>query len=231
MPNKTIALSILLALLVVVLVTPFLLPEKTPTLYSVLKDFKEMDSKYNTNWKQEELGKMLIGYSFIDDALEDLDKLQKEIKENSEKLQEKTELSTWEEVLTKLTEARKKMLESQREYHKYKALGPAGELEFEYVLGSPVVTEKLNCKDMEALDKGQKFLTKALKLGQEFINLMDFVLQNAPEARKEELIGVNDKKPAFYSRELGRISTQIKINKWGVDTCKRKLYKLKANSR
>ncbi len=233
MVYKKVALGGLLVLLLVVLATPFLLPQslsqKATDLDSTLKRFSEIDQKYNTNWKQESIGGMLIGYTFIDDALTDLDKLDGELKSQTGQLQEKTELSTWEEVLSKLTEARKKMLLAQKEYHKYKALGPKGELEFEYVLGSPVVKEKLECNDMEALDKGQRFLQTTLDISHEFKNLMDFVLQNAPEARKAELIGVNDDKPAFYLSELGRISTQIKINKWAVDTCKRKVYKLNVN--
>ena len=220
---KKVVFGVLTVLLLAVLATPFLLPEKTPDLDSAFKKFKEMDVKYNTDWKQEELRNMLIGYTFIDDAINELDAYQLEIAENRDKLQDKTELSTWEELLTRLAEARKKMLESEKEYHHYQALGPEGELEFEYVLGSPVVTEQLNCNDMEALDKGQMFLQKSLNLAHEFENHMDFVLQNAPETRKSELVGINEAKPAFYSKELGRISTQIKINKWGVDVCKKKL--------
>ncbi|MBI4919584.1 hypothetical protein HY837_06640 [archaeon] len=230
MTYKKVAFGGLLVLLLVVLATPFLLPQKAHDLDSTLKKLGEIDQKYNTNWKQESIGGMLIGYSFIDDALGDIDNLEGELKSQSEQLQGKTELSTWEEVLSKLTDARKKMLLAEKEYQKYEALGPAGELEFEYILGSPVVTEKLDCKDMEALDKGQRFLQTVLDLSQEFQNSMDFVLQNAPEARKAELIGTDASKPAFYLSQLGKVSTQVKINKWAVDTCKRKVYKLNVNS-
>lgn len=231
MSNK-LAISVLLVLVLVVLSTPFLLPEKDLNLESTLEKIREIDAKYNTNWKQETVGfgANLIGYTFIDDALKDVDALREEIKKNSDKLQEKTELSTWEEVLTRLADARERMLLAQKEYHKYEALGSAGELEFEYVLGSPVVKEKVNCNEMEQLDQGANYLQKTLDISHEFENDLDFVLQNAPESRRAELIGINDDKPAFYKSKLGRISTQIKLNKWAVDTCKRKVYKLGVNS-
>ncbi|MBI5065744.1 hypothetical protein HZA97_05905 [Candidatus Woesearchaeota archaeon] len=231
MSNK-LALGVVLILVLAVLSTPFLLKEKDLNLENTLEKIREIDTKYNTNWKQEGVGvgASLIGFTFIDDALKDVDALREEIKKNSDKLQEKTELSTWEEVLTKLTNAREKMLLAQKEYLKYEALGPAGELEFEYILGSPVVKEKVNCDEMEQLDQGANFLQKTLDISHEFESELDFVLQNAPESRRAELIGVNDDKPAFYKSKLGRISTQIKLNKWAVDTCKRKVYKLSVNS-
>ncbi len=231
MSNK-LALGFIFVLVLAVLSTPFLLPEKDLDLENTLEKIREIDAKYNTNWKQEGVGvgAKLIGYTFIDDALQDVDALREEIKKNSDKLQEKTELSTWEEVLTTLANAREKMLLAQKEYHKHEALGPAGELEFEYILGSPVVKEKVNCDEMEDLDKGASYLQKTLDISHEFENDMDFVLQNAPESRKAELVGINENKPSFYNSKLGRISTQIKLNKWAVDTCKRKVYKLNVNS-
>ncbi len=194
---------------------------------STLSVFDQIDKKYNTEWKQESIPNKLIGLSVVDKAVADIGKI-KELQAKMN-LTQKVSISPLKDVLYNLTTAREKMLESEKYYLEMENLGDAGKIKFYYnEHAQPVINQTINCSQVPTLLKGAELIDKSFIAGTEAKMALDHVLQESSEAR--DIIGINNKKPKFYSIKFAEVKRQAEINRQMSAICLEKAKAFKASS-
>ncbi len=171
------------------------------TLEGVLAKFDELDSKYSTEWKQEQLDNKMI-------PLENTDNYIKEMQELKEKLNEK--------LLVDLVQARILMLESQKAFLTAKNIDPRPLTDFQFDIVNGSLTRVLNltglsCENKTNVLKAIPHYENAAKKAQKTFILLDEILQTSKDAR--EKIGADrENRVRFYTFQISKIFTANKIS-------------------
>lgn len=199
--------------------------EKVKDIQSTIQLLDEIDQKHGTKFREEQIPNKLIGFSTADNLVADIKKI-KEIQAKMN-LTEKTGTSTLQNVLTNLTEAREKMIESQKYFQQALNLGEGAIIKFKYNDdGTPVInTTTINCTKKEEIIKAADLIEKSFETATQAKLYMDDVLQQSEEARDK--IGINDKKPRFYLTPFAEVKRQAEVNRFVANWCKtrEKVYK------
>lgn len=183
---------------------------------STLTVFDQIDKKYNTEWRKEQIPNKLIGFSVVDKAVADIGKI-KEIQAKMN-LSQKVSISPLKDVLYNLTTAREKMLESEKYYMEMENLGEAGKIKFYYnEAGQPTINQTINCSHTPTLIQGAELIDKSFLAGTEAKQALDHVLQESVESR--DIIGINKDKPKFYLTLFAEVKRQADINRQIVSMC------------
>ncbi len=169
------------------------------TFTSGFNKIKEMDEKYNTDFKAEKLGGTIISYENIAPYLEDLKKLREKVYFSID------ELPTDEEsALLLLIDARTLMLFSEKNYiltQGYKEKGLASD------------KEGFTCSEAGYLINTAYYYNLSYSAGLEAYFKFDDLLNNYREIPEVwSLVGINEEKPKFLNFALGNLKLEVEKN-------------------
>jgi hypothetical protein len=177
----------------------------------VLAAFKVIDDKHNTTWKEERVYVKTINPEVVDLAIQDVETAKAE---TSQKPLENMSL------LLELFDARLAMLKSQKYFFEAEKMGE-GIMIRNIEMTAPgkfETSESINCSFKDKIIQAINVYNDSVRQGHDFLTYMDEVLQNSTEAR--EKIGLNEKRPAFYKSDLGRVVVITQFNSNMVKRCK-----------
>ncbi|MBI2564487.1 hypothetical protein HYV79_00665 [Candidatus Woesearchaeota archaeon] len=202
-------------------------PNKTYDLEKTLKSVYNLDKKYNTNWREENVPLKLIQQEKILPYLTDLEKLYENAKNKSPSSEiilvagSNYQINISERILDFLN-ARKEMLTAQKYYYESSEIGDKGIIDFEYRNTEPFITETVDCDNIEYLSNATQILNKTISAARNAMFLLDKAMISWVEG--QEKIGVNEYRAQFYTSRLGRINTQIELNEWSIKECLKKKF-------
>lgn len=165
-----------------------------------------IDEKYNINFQQEALFGLMVKEEYIPLIKTDLDNLRKKLDptgtEKSESFFNISPRDRTEKQLGLLfIDARKKMIESQEQFHRGYSFGVQGLVgDGFYCREEPLITQSFEAFNLSAITAADaKYYFDELLTGSDAITW--------------NLIGVGDKKPVFYFSPLELMWAQLKINR------------------
>lgn len=204
----------MLGVLLTALIIGIAIQQSRPyTVAKLISEFEKLDKEYSASWKKEKISGMIVSLDKIDPYIEELNEIEEKIKK-----QEKTKnigVTDTKTLLINLTQARILMLESEKKYQEFQALGDAGRIDFYYIGTQAVINESINCNDKLFLIKGADLLNQSLIKAQQTIQRFDYVFENSEQLRS---IGTKqgkqpDSRLEFYKISLAdKIKTPMDIN-------------------
>lgn len=188
------------------------LSNQTSGLQQILAEFARLDAEFGTFWREEQIPNNLIPREAIEPWTAALLFIRKRLEQAFEQAQEQGQADKKGfEVLLNLVDARVKMLEAQSAYYAAEDFGEQGKVTLRKEGWKFYINETINCDDVPLIANATAYYdasAKALKRAQ---YLLDLALTASKEA--QELIGVNEKRPAIYKSLQGDIEMRVKLTK------------------
>lgn len=167
---------------------------------------KMIDDKYNLNFRKEALFGLMVKEEYIPYIKTDLDNLRKKLDPagtvNSEDFFNLTPIDRTEKQLSLIfIDTRRKMIESQEEFHKGYSSGVQGLVgDGFYCREEPVITESI-----QAFNRSAQHAADAKYF-------FDELLTDSAEITWD-LVGVEDEKPVFYYSPVESMWAQLQVNR------------------
>ncbi len=202
-PKKLLLIAIVI-LLLAVLLTFLTQNQEKYTFEKGFNEIKQLDEKYNTDFKKEDVNGTIINYKNIDPYLEDL----KNLREKVEKSLDENPTDEEKAFIT-LIDARTLMLLSQKNYHQASIYGDRG-----------LVTDEkgFSCSESGYIINTAYYYNLSWASGVQAYLALDQLLDIYRDVPKVwELVGINDEKPAFFYAPIGELKIEMRNNLFALE--------------
>lgn len=165
---------------------------------------KQIDNYYNTNFRKEQIGKLVVALENIPDMQADLDRLARHI--TGKKYTDFEALThnarkTEKELTLIFIAARYEMLESEKEFQLGYKNGNAG-----------LVGDGFFCDEQPLIMESLDHFNQSIRHGLNATYFFDVLLTQTKEIT-HDFIGVNANKPPFYNTKFQDMFAQLKKNR------------------
>ncbi|HLD15213.1 MAG TPA: hypothetical protein VJB94_01400 [Candidatus Nanoarchaeia archaeon] len=156
------------------------------------KLLEKADEKYGASYKAEQINGTLADFYKINDYIEYLEDYKKDLKEAKQ--------TNDTDALITFVNARISMLESQRYFQLGRSIGSAG-----------FVVDTFTCNEISQIEETTIYWNKSFHYGLNATSTLDDLLIKYPQYRP--LVGIDNKKAAFYASPLGYLVREVRRNK------------------
>jgi hypothetical protein len=201
--NIKYLIAVIAIIIILAFIITYLTPEEKYSFEEVFNQVKFLDEKYNTDFKKEDLTRVIIDYQNIDPYLEELSSFRgKVVKTYNNPTDE-------EKAIITLIDARTLMLLSQKNYHQAKIYGGRG-----------VVTdiEGFSCSEAGYIINAAYYYNLTWASGvQAYITLDQLldVYRDVPNVW--DLVGINKDKPLFFYASIGDIKMEVTTSVYALE--------------
>lgn len=164
----------------------------TYTFEQGFNKLKDLDLKYNADYKKESLNGTMADFYKINELVSELQAFHEKVSAMP--------FSNDTDALKTFTNARIAMLESERYFILGNSLGPAG-----------LTIDTFTCKEIPQIEETTIYWNKSFHYGLNATYTLDDLLIKYPEY--QPFVGINKEKTNFYGSPLGYLARESRRNK------------------